>query len=733
MDLKKISTFVFEGDRSAYPVWCRQMCSIFVQQGIDVTKKQLGPDDDTKLYHVLVISLQGDAARHAGRVPAGQGKALWDRLKKVYAPSSAQNLLALKAQLLSCTLDQCGGSPDGLIRQLEAKLDLMTAAGIEDKEADQLACAQLINQLPSTFAPVKFKAMQTKDYDFLAACDDVRQFAETYVDQAAAGSQSSEQRTLYAGRGRKDGGRQSGHFNGDCYYCGAYGHKKSVCKKRAQDEARQGRSGGGNGGGRRGDGGGASGRSSSSANMALESGEHKVMLFLGAFAASSGALSLPPGAMAFCVDSGASSHMCRDVSAFSSLAASDTAVWIANGQSVRASGIGVVPLSVKTNQQQRSMELELRDVIHMPDGVNLLSVPRLVDAGHTAFLGGPSPHLLFSSGHRLDLVKKDGLFWLIGHALAPTMEPMPSSAIALRASRPSPMERHATLGHMNERSMRDLGWLDASEQLPFCKACAVGKAKRQHVPQHAEPRVTKVGQLTHSDICGPMEVPSLSNKVYFMNFIDDATRYTTVYIIRSKSEVLACWKAYVLWLGTLGVKVGAGCVLQTDNDSVFKSQEFAAWSASQGVTMRFSAPYTQAQNGVSERNFNTLVDLARTYLAAAGLGKRYWALAVQHAACVLNMAPASALDGAIPFERLMGREPDYDRLRPFGCPAYVHVPRDLRKRWDAKARQGIYVGFSLHSKAYLIYYPDTNRVVSPTMWCSTKTTKPRLPALRTRG
>jgi transposase InsO family protein len=363
------------------------------------------------------------------------------------------------------------------------------------------------------------------------------------------------------------------------------------------------------------------------------------------------------------------------------------------------------------------LAIDLLDTLCLPGTINLLSVSRLTSAGHAVHLDGPEPHLRLLSGSVVPLQQRHGLFWLTARTLAasptrPVPAPDDSKASALHVlTKLTPTERHGVLGHMSEADMRKIGWLQASEHLPFCDACATGKAKRQAVPKQAAPRVTAVGQLTHSDICGPMEVASLSGKRYVVNFIDDATRYTTVYLMRTKNEVLQCWQQYVRFMATLGVHLGPGCTLQSDNDTVYRSQAFTAWTMAKGIAVRYSAPHTQAQNGVAERNWNSIVDSARTMLRAAGLPNSYWGLAIQHAACIRNMAPSSVLHGGTPFERLMGRLPDYDCLQPFGCPAFVHVPDAARKRWDAKARQGIYVGFNLNSPSYLVYYSDSNRVV----------------------
>jgi hypothetical protein len=42
-------------------------------------------------------------------------------------------------------------------------------------------------------------------------------------------------------------------------------------------------------------------------------------------------------------------------------------------------------------------------------------------------------------------------------------------------------------------------------------------------------------------------------------------------------------------------------------------------------------------------------------------------------------------------------------LRIFGCPVYIHVPKDKRTKMEPSGKKGIFVGYSTTSKAYRIY------------------------------
>lgn len=126
--------------------------------------------------------------------------------------------------------------------------------------------------------------------------------------------------------------------------------------------------------------------------------------------------------------------------------------------------------------------------------------------------------------------------------------------------------------------------------------------------------------------------------------------------------------------------------------------------------MEWTVPYTPEQNGVSERMNRTLVESARSMLEDSQVSKRFWGQAVQTAAYLVNRSPSSALDSNVtPFELWEGRKPDVSKLRVFGCPMFVHVPKEHHKKLDAKAWKGIFLGYS--HNGYRVWDPVAKKIV----------------------
>jgi hypothetical protein len=130
---------------------------------------------------------------------------------------------------------------------------------------------------------------------------------------------------------------------------------------------------------------------------------------------------------------------------------------------------------------------------------------------------------------------------------------------------------HCRLGHLgmdnvikiaNGNMVKGIGHL-SSESKPFCEGCVMGKQHRCPYPKGISYRATEPFELIHSDVCGPMPESSIGGSRYYVTFIDDFTRYTFVYFLKNKSQVLEKFKDfhnYAKNVSGKGIKV-----IRTDN------------------------------------------------------------------------------------------------------------------------------------------------------------------------
>ena len=52
-----------------------------------------------------------------------------------------------------------------------------------------------------------------------------------------------------------------------------------------------------------------------------------------------------------------------------------------------------------------------------------------------------------------------------------------------------------------------------------------------------------------------------------------------------------------------------------------------------------------------------------------------------------------------------GKKPEVSHLKIFGCPVYIHIPKEKRTKLDPSGKKGIFVGYCEVSKAFRIYIP----------------------------
>ncbi|GJV06021.1 putative ribonuclease H-like domain-containing protein [Tanacetum coccineum] len=124
----------------------------------------------------------------------------------------------------------------------------------------------------------------------------------------------------------------------------------------------------------------------------------------------------------------------------------------------------------------------------------------------------------------------------------------------------------------------------------------------------------------------------------------------------------------------------------------------------------FSVARTPQQNGVAERKNRTLIEAARTTLADSLLPIPFWAEAVNTACYVLNRVLVTKPQNKTPYELLLGKSPSISFMRPFGCPLTILNTLDPLGKFDGKAYEGYFLGYSTSSKAFRVYNKRTKRV-----------------------
>lgn len=63
-----------------------------------------------------------------------------------------------------------------------------------------------------------------------------------------------------------------------------------------------------------------------------------------------------------------------------------------------------------------------------------------------------------------------------------------------------------------------------------------------------------------------------------------------------------------------------------------------------------------------------------------------------------------------PYEKWTKKKPDLSHIRIFGCDAYAHISDNLRKKWDEKSKNLIFVGYNKESSNYRLLNLQTGSI-----------------------
>ncbi|KAK3244686.1 hypothetical protein CYMTET_45714 [Cymbomonas tetramitiformis] len=225
----------------------------------------------------------------------------------------------------------------------------------------------------------------------------------------------------------------------------------------------------------------------------------------------------------------------------------------------------------------------------------------------------------------------------------------------------------------------------------------------------------EIGLLVWSDTCGPFR-HSAGGYRWFVLFVDDCTAWICVYFLKRKSDYLAALEKFLAEVrqhrSRMRLEEKYHMVLHTDGDSTMIAGQTQQYCKDQGIEQRHGSPYLHENQARVERSHRTVQAMARALLLTSGFGVDMWPLAVRHSVYVLNRTFQKPLHKKSPYYKLYGQHRDLSHLRVFGCLAYAFVDPDSREhKLSDRARRLRYVGHSEVSSAYLLYDPESGKIV----------------------
>ena len=425
-------------------------------------------------------------------------------------------------------------------------------------------------------------------------------------------------------------------------------------------------------------------------------------------------------------DSGANKHMSHNFQWFSSYTPlpSETSwpITAIAGHQCYVAGTGTIKILVQLPHKVEIVLLE--NVLYVPGlQCNLFSTT-LMATKHAIHFIGTQTHCHFVKNNEILYTGRliQDMYILDFTVLLPPVQSLYTAAydnIPAKEEHQTLQLWHHRLGHLNFDMIKKMAQngvvtglhLTTQTTSELCSACQFGKMKRQSFPaSHFRTYASHPGDLIHGDICGPMSQPSKGGSLYFILYQDDSTGYRFVFCVTRKAEALTCFQqVFKTILRDTGRTIST---LRTDRGGEFSSTAFLTYLSENNIRRELTNSYTPEQNVVAERANRTIMEGVRSSLYHSQLPLSFWAEAVVYIVYTFNRTYSRVHGNHTPFELYTSIKPSLSHHRPFGCPVYVNIPVQLRKKLDAKSRQGIFVGYAEESKGYRVWDSTKHQIVT---------------------
>ncbi|CAI7887826.1 unnamed protein product [Closterium sp. NIES-54] len=259
---------------------------------------------------------------------------------------------------------------------------------------------------------------------------------------------------------------------------------------------------------------------------------------------------------------------------------------------------------------------------------------------------------------------------------------------------------------------RSLPPLPPSPALP-CLPSVEGRQRA--APHSSSPPTNAHLQTLHMDVWVPACVSGQDHEHYFLLVVDDYTRYTTVFPMRSKGKVP---DLLIPWICAVRLQLRERfredlhvLRLHSNRGGEFSSDLLRDFCCGEGILHSFTLPASPQQNGVAERRIGLVMLVACTSMIQAAAPHFLWPFVVRYAAHQLNLWPRVSLPETLPTLRWTGKVGDASVFRVWGSRAFV---RDTSAdKLSSRAIPCVLLGFPPDAPGWQFYHPTLRRGPAP--------------------
>ncbi|VVT56888.1 uncharacterized protein SAPINGB_P005375 [Magnusiomyces paraingens] len=407
----------------------------------------------------------------------------------------------------------------------------------------------------------------------------------------------------------------------------------------------------------------------------------------------------------FIHDTGATSHICNNISYFSSLR--PTSATIRGLGSATAEGVGDIVVDLLGKDDQPCDRVVLRDVLYVPKIPRNLFAARRATAGGCRFIQDLNHISAVENGKtRVHAIAMGDLYFCRFRVVLPSKPVHEVFAVESSANL-----WHKRLGHASVDVLKKLSKSLSVKPTHFevvdshkCDACLGGKATALPFNGTTE-KASRPLELFVSDLSGPHVATPVGHR-YVLTIMDYYSRYSYVELLVRKSDASLAIRNFIARCESYFSGDSAGdrvAYFHSDNGGEYISKDLEQFFVSKGIKHTYTVPHTPQQNGVAERLNRTLFEKAKSMLLYAHAPEYLWGEAVKSANYIRNRLPSRTTGGVAPLQLWTGKPPSYHHMKVFGCQATVVLPGAKREsKLSSNTEAGVFVGYSLDRTAYRV-------------------------------
>lgn len=660
VDIKAIRILPFSGKEEDWNRWSKTFLATATAKGHrDVIKptdptKDADSDANVQVYNDLILSCQDDITfgivdeAISTKFPDGDARLAWKNLTEKFEPSTGASKVQLKQEFHQCKMGSVNEDPELWITQLELKRRRLKVLGTTIDDEDLFL--HILNHLPKEYETVVELCEEELSGGDLTLPKLKERLRARFARIKRTKEESDEAVALM----------MSNKFKGACNVCGKIGHKGADCwtldknkskkeaffakmkdiklKKKNKHKSKE-----------------------KGPDTTNNSDDSEIVLMANTLQKF--------GKNTWIADSGASTHMCNDLSAMHNLKESNQSISIGNGTKLTATKSGTVRGELRLANGDKKL-IVLTNVSYVPDLlVNLFSLTSAIEKDFTVH-GSKQGIEIRKGSSSMQFDEKFGT--TKGHIFGTTIIPLSATALVtgIKADK-THEEAHQILGHpgkdlVNGTSNR-LGWklIGEDKGIP-CEECMIAKARRSNLNQIAKNPSTTPGERIMIDTSSVKTKDDKQRGRFWLLVVDEATNMKWSFFLQTKNQQVPVLQNFIKTLKDMGHPVKfIRCDNAGENESLKKQMEKEGSS----IRFEFTARQTPQQNGKVERSFASLYGRMRAMMIGAGFDEsekmKLWMEAAATATKLDNILSLAGEPSA--YKKFYGEDAKYqDYLRTFG-------------------------------------------------------------------